>query len=70
MIASVLACFNITNKKDENGNNIEVNGDIEDNGLMTYVLVVSFLPALTIYKSQEKIRLRIPSTILYGSETR
>ncbi|KAH9478386.1 Cytochrome P450 monooxygenase COX2 [Psilocybe cubensis] len=36
MIASVLATFTITPRKDENGNDIEINGDIEDHGLMNH----------------------------------
>ncbi|KAH9478398.1 Cytochrome P450 monooxygenase COX2 [Psilocybe cubensis] len=34
MMASVLACFEITPRKDKDGNTMEVNGDIEDNGMM------------------------------------
>ncbi|PPQ79984.1 hypothetical protein CVT25_003043 [Psilocybe cyanescens] len=36
MIASVLACFDITKTKDENGNDIDINGDILHLGLLKW----------------------------------
>ncbi|PPQ87341.1 hypothetical protein CVT25_002091 [Psilocybe cyanescens] len=36
MIASVIACFDITKSKDENGNDIDINDDILDSGLLKW----------------------------------
>ncbi|PPQ81712.1 hypothetical protein CVT25_013442 [Psilocybe cyanescens] len=36
MMASVLSCFKITNSKDKDGNDVKINGDFEDNGLMNH----------------------------------
>ncbi|PPQ86494.1 hypothetical protein CVT25_008276 [Psilocybe cyanescens] len=38
MIASVISCFDITKSKDENGNDIDINDDILDLGLLQCAL--------------------------------
>uniref|UniRef100_A0A8H8CFI8 Uncharacterized protein n=1 Tax=Psilocybe cubensis TaxID=181762 RepID=A0A8H8CFI8_PSICU len=44
MMVSVLACFNIVKAKDANGNEIDINNEIEDLGLIQYVFVNKYDP--------------------------